>query len=121
MKIRFVYTALQVRNLSKSIRFYTQVLGMKQLVRKYVKETDGEMCVLKSGKTTLELNHYDNQPCKRGNNLDHLAFEVDDFGEFQSMLRRRRIRIHEYLETERWKRFFISDPDGNWLEIFYRK
>jgi len=82
------------------------------------------MCVLKSGKNTLELNWYEDAPLKKGDNLDHLAFEVSSLVEFHRLmrsLRRKTIEIHDYLETEGWDRFFILDPDGNWIEIYVRK
>jgi catechol-2,3-dioxygenase len=124
MGIRFVYTALQVNDIDASEKFYTTILGMQKSVRKRVKETQGEMCVLKSGANVLELNWYDDAAVKKGDNLDHLAFEVDARGEFRRLMRTLRakgIEVREYLETEGWNRFFTRDPDGNSVEIYVRK
>jgi len=124
LNIKFAYTALQVKDLDESVKFYTEVLGMTMVVRKPVKQTDGEMCILKSGRNKLELNWYRNATVRKGNSLDHLAFEVKPFKTFQSLTKKLEvegIKVHEYLETERWDRFFIEDPDGNWIEIFSRK
>ena len=121
MKINFAYTALQVRDLDESVKFYTTILGMKLRVRKFVKQTNGEMCVLEIGTNTLELNHYRGQGVKKGTNLDHLAFETNQFDSLLETLRRKHVRIHEYLETKKWDRFFIADPDGNWIEVYHRK
>ena len=121
MKTSFVYTALKVRNLDKTLKFYTSILGMELLVRKHVEQTNGEMCVLKGGTNRLELNHYKGQRVKKGTNLDHLAFETDQFHALLKRLKRRHVRVHEYLETEKWDRFFLADPDGNWIEVYHRK
>jgi catechol-2,3-dioxygenase len=122
--IKFAYTALQVEDVDASERFYVLVLGMRRSVRKKVEETRGEMCVLKSGRNALELNRYEDAPLKKGNNLDHLAFEVEVMAEFRRLmrnLRAKKIEIRDYLETKGWNRFFIQDPDGNWIEIYVRK
>jgi catechol 2,3-dioxygenase-like lactoylglutathione lyase family enzyme len=122
--VRFAYTALQVDNIDRSEEFYKSILGMRRSVRKSVNETKCEMCVLKSGRGSLELNWYEESSLKRGNNLDHLAFEAQTIAEFRSLMRKlraKKIEIHEYLETKGWNRFFIEDPDRNWVEIFVRK
>jgi len=121
---QFAYTAIQVEDIDASEKFYTSILGMRRLVRKKVSETRGEMCVLKSGGNELELNWYEGVPLRKGNNLDHLAFEVRGVGEFRRLMRSlkaKKIEIHDYLATKGWDRFFIEDPDGNWIEIYARK
>jgi catechol-2,3-dioxygenase len=122
--IRFAYTAIQVQDMDASERFYTSILGMRRRTRKKVKETKGEMCVLESGRGVLELNWYQDADLKKGENLDHLAFEVEGVREFSRLiqeLKAKKIEVHNYLRTIRWDRFFIQDPDGNWIEIFVRK
>jgi catechol-2,3-dioxygenase len=124
VEVRFAYTALQVASIDASEEFYTSIFGMQRLLRKKVSETKGEMCVLKSGSGSLELNWYEKALLKKGNNLDHLAFEVQTIEEFRRLMRRlraKKIGIHEYLETNGWNRFFITDPDRNWVEVFVRK
>jgi len=124
LRIRFVYTALKVKDLNRSVRFYSKAVRMKIVVRKQVKETNGELCLMRSGRNYLELNSYSGSKARRGSNLDHLAFEVSPFTALPRMVsqfKTKGIRIEEYLETAKWGRFFVADPDGNWLEIFARK
>jgi catechol-2,3-dioxygenase len=106
--------------MNRSARFYTSVFGMKQILRKKVKETNGELCVLKSGCNTLELNQYFDQPFKRGGTLDHLAFQVSNLRTFMKKVQGMSLNIHDFLETKKWKRCFVDDPDGNWIEVYQR-
>src|SRR5256885_5695167 len=56
----FRYTGIRVRDLDRSIAFYTTVLGMRVTWRMKIRETGGEIAVLKSphGSQRLELNWY---------------------------------------------------------------
>ena len=120
LDLRFGYVAIQVEEMARSVKFYTSILGMKQIVRKKVKETNGEMCVLRSGSGTLELNQYFGSPFNRGGTLDHLAFQVSSLVRFMKKARDAGLSTHDYLETKNWKRCFIDDPDGNWIEVYQR-
>ncbi|MEM0075012.1 MAG: VOC family protein [Conexivisphaerales archaeon] len=46
MKTKFQYTGIRVKNLDESIKFYTELLGMKLLSRKRVEENKGELATL---------------------------------------------------------------------------
>jgi catechol 2,3-dioxygenase-like lactoylglutathione lyase family enzyme len=120
LKARFSYTAIQVEEMNRSVRFYTSILDMKQIVRKKVKETNGELCVLTSGGNTLELNQYYNTPFNRGGTLDHLAFRVSNLERFMKKARDATLDVHDFLETKGWRRCFVDDPDGNWIEVYQR-
>src|SRR5256712_1848583 len=56
----FRYTGIRVRDLDRSIAFYTKVLGMQVTWRMRIRETGGAIAVLKSprGSQRLELNWY---------------------------------------------------------------
>lgn len=120
MRIRFAYTAIQVKDMNRAVVFYKSVLNMEQVTRKKVKETNGELCLLRSGKNYLELNQYFGRSFRRGGALDHLAFEVGNLDDFTEKTEDMRIRVHDYLETKNWKRCFIDDPDGNEIEVYQR-
>jgi catechol 2,3-dioxygenase-like lactoylglutathione lyase family enzyme len=120
MKPRFSYTAIQVREMNRSVGFYTSILGMKQVLRKNVKETNGELCVLRSGSNTLELNQYFDLPYSGGGSLDHLAFQVSDLEGFMREAHDVHLTVHDFLEAKDWKRCFVDDPDRNWIEVYQR-
>ena len=82
IRFRFVYTGIRVANLNRSIRFYTEVLGMKTRRRGKMPH-GGKYVALRSpqSEVELELNWYPKTsrfytPFKRGETLDHLAFTV---------------------------------------------
>ena len=61
MQAKFTYVGIRVRDLDKSIEFYTKVLGMKVTGRGKIQKTKGETVGLQSTDDgfTLELNHYE--------------------------------------------------------------
>src|SRR5437879_12020892 len=75
----FRYTGIRVRDLNRSIAFYTTVLGMQVTWRMRIRETGGAIAVLKSprGSQRLELNWYPPRGryrvYRQGDELDHLA------------------------------------------------
>lgn len=119
----FRYTGIRVRDMDRSIDFYTHVMGMELTFRMSIRETGGKIALLKSprGRQRLELNWY---PAKGlharyrdGDQLDHLAFTVPNV---QSFLQQHRdnvkIRIKPFREGRDWLAF-IEGPDGEWIEL----
>jgi len=60
LKARLIYTGIRVKDMEKSIEFYTEVLGMKVTGRTKIESTKGETVGLVSeeGGHLLELNFY---------------------------------------------------------------
>jgi len=58
--MKFTYTGIRVRDMERSIDFYTEVMGMGLLFRERMKATGGEFAYLKgkSSAQRLELNWY---------------------------------------------------------------
>ncbi len=125
MKATLKYTGIRVKDLDRSIAFYTKLLGMKQTERTEIKEADGEAAVLVSvdGGPSLELNYYNqgsrfDTPYSVGEGLDHLAFHVENLDEFLNEAKK--AGSPQILEirsgTSRWA--YIEDPNGIWVEVF---
>lgn len=76
----FFYTGIIVQDLDRSIKFYTEVMGMKLLGRMKNPYTNGEFAELASREGELpylELNWYaDKKVYANGDELDHLGFLV---------------------------------------------
>ena len=119
----FRYTGIRVRDMDRSIDFYTRVLGMHVEWRQNIRETGGTIAVLKSprGSQRLELNWYPPKGMHRryreGDELDHLAFHVrnvDDFlrenkGEFK-------VAMKPFDEGSS-RLAYVTGPDGEWIEL----
>lgn len=121
----FTYTGIRVRDLERSIAFYTEVLGMRVVFRMRLRKERGEVALLRGPRTRqrLELNWY--EPGSRyakayavGEGLDHLAFRTRDLKQAIRDLRR---AGHKVIDGPHggpkaaW--VYIRDPDGIWIEI----
>jgi lactoylglutathione lyase len=127
---RFIYTGIRVKNMDESIRFYTEVLGMKITEKREKTEpTKGEVVTLKSPNSNqlLELNYYEKEspfyaPYLNGEDLDHLAFDVENLESSVSDLKRKGIEIVvEPYQIGGWREAFVKDPNGIWIELLQRK
>lgn len=119
----FRYTGIRVRDLNRSIEFYTKVLGMRVTWRMKIRETGGEIAVLKSprGKQKLELNWYPPRgryrQYRQGDELDHLAFAVPNVDTFLRE-HRKDFKVAMKAFNEGSDRLaYVTDPDGVWIEL----
>jgi len=118
------YTAIQVRDLEKSISFYTKVLGMQLTHRAKVPETNGEFATVRSPDSDhyIEINWYEGQEVHSGDELDHIAFEVDDLDSTVTQLASIGVKtVTITIESPNSKWTYIKDPDGIWIELFQKK
>lgn len=130
MGFRFIYTGIRVKNMDESIRFYTEILGMEIAEkRERTEPTKGEVATMKSPDSTqlLELNFYENNspfytPYLNGEDLDHLAFDVENLESVVANLKSKGIEIVvEPYQIGGWREAFIKDPNGIWIELLQRK
>jgi len=121
VKAKFVYTGIGVRDLDRSIKFYTEKLGMKLTYRCKIAETNGEIAELKSseGSQVLELNWYSNRKeYVNGDEVDHLAFNVEDVDQALAELKAQGVDVAmEPFNEGDGRLAFIKDPDGIWIEL----
>ncbi|HUK49431.1 MAG TPA: VOC family protein [Terriglobales bacterium] len=130
---RFVYTGIRVREMEESVRFYTEVLGMV-IVEPIQKTapTKGSVATLKSpnSEQLLELNHYEedspySSPYVNGEDLDHIAFDVENLEAAIKELKRQGIEVvvepGQIGREIGWKEAYVKDPNGIWIELLQRK
>jgi len=123
-KFTLRYTAIQVTDLDRALGFYLDILGMRLVTRIKVPETKGELAIVKSegAEHWLEINWYADQEYQSGNELDHIAFQVEDLDEALSELKQKGIEPISYVRESKNSRWtYVTDPDGIWIEIFQKK
>ena len=118
MKFTFAHNNLNVLDLEKSVKFYQEALGLKEIRRK--EAGDGSFILVFLGDETtshrLELTwlRERKEPYDLGDNEIHLAFYVDDFEAAHELHRKMGCICYE---NEAMGLYFINDPDGYWIEI----
>lgn len=125
MKTKFTYTGIRVKDLERSVDFYTKVLGMKESGRSKIEPTGGEVVSLTTdeGGPVLELNYYGkgskfNTEYLVGEGVDHLAFQVDDLDKAAEEAGKAGYPLVLDMKTGSSRWVYIQDPNGIWIELF---
>ena len=123
--MRLLHTMLRVGDLDRSLRFYTEVLGMRLLRRKDY--PDGRFTLAFVGyaaedsTAVLELTHnWDTRSYELGNGFGHIAIGVDDVYAACERIRKQGGKITR--EPGPMKHgttilAFVEDPDGYKVEL----
>ena len=118
MNFQFAHYNYNVINLEKSLRFYEEALGLKEARRKEAPDGSFVLVYLGDGRSefTLELTWLRDHPQKYnlGECEFHLAFKTD---EYDSLHQKHKDMGIICFENEKMGIYFISDPDGYWIEI----
>lgn len=126
MPFRMTYTGIRVKDMDESLRFYTEILGMKVIDSpESTPQTEGKVATLRSASSgqLLELNWYAagsrfGAAYSNGEDLDHLAFECDDVDEAVAELNRRGVKtVFRWNGLGGWTGAFVQDPNGIWIEL----
>ena len=123
MTFTFAHNNFNVKDLNKSLKFYEEALGLKEVRRKEAADGSFILVYLGDGVTPHQLEltwlrDWEKDSYNLGDNEFHLAFEVDDMEEAH--------KKHEEMgcicfENPSMGIYFIADPDNYWLEIVPRK
>lgn len=118
MNFTFAHNNINVFDLDKSLVFYEEALGLKPVNRKEAKDGSFILVYLGDGKSEhlLELTWLKdrNAPYNLGDNEIHIAFETDDY---DAAYQKHKEMGCVCYENPGMGIYFISDPDGYWLEI----
>ena len=118
MRFKLAHTDISVRDLSKSLAFYKEALGLRE-VRTY-EQPDGEVRLVylsdEANKYQIELTWLKDrkEAYNHGDNDLHLAFVTDDYEAAYSKHKKMDCICYE---NKGMGIYFIADPDGYWLEI----
>ena len=123
MKYRFYYTGIRVRNLKRSLAFYTKAFGMK-VVNEGTMGHGGKYVHLvgDGSRQKLELNWYPPggrfyTRYRKGEEMDHLAFVVDDVRKAYRELVARGAKPGIPPAKAEGIEVYVKDPDGIWIEL----
>lgn len=122
MKFKLAHTNVNVLNLARSIAFYQEALGLRE-VSTY-EQPDGEFKLVylsdEAGNYQIELTWLRDrkEAYNHGDNDLHLAFVVDDFG---AAYQKHKNMDCICFENKEMGIYFIKDPDGYWLEVIPEK
>jgi lactoylglutathione lyase len=127
--MRILHTMLRVGDLDRSIRFYTEVLGMRLLRRKDY--PDGKFTLAfvgyqeESEGAAIELTHnWDTDRYDIGTGYGHVALEVDDAYQACAEIKRRGgvvTREAGPMKHGTTVIAFVQDPDGYKIELIQKK
>ena len=122
MKFQMVHENYNVYDLEKSLAFYEKALGLTE--KRRIESPDGSFIIVYIGNDTTDFvmeltwmrdmdRQYDLGDCEF-----HLAFEADDYEQAHA--------LHQEMgcicfENPEMGIYFITDPDGYWLEIIPKK
>lgn len=118
MKFTFAHNNINVKNMEQSIAFYREALGLQETRRIQPKSGAFTIVYMGDGETPhlLELTSLKDHPqaYNLGENEFHLALRADDFDAAHAK--------HKEMgcicfENPQMGIYFISDPDGYWVEI----
>lgn len=123
MNFTFAHNNFNVIDLDKSLNFYKEALGLKEIRRKEADDGSFILVYLGDGKTShsLELTwlrDWEKDSYNLGDNEFHLVFETDDF---DSAYKKHKEMGCICFENPAMGIYFISDPDNYWIEIVPKK
>ncbi len=123
------HTSVRTSNMERSVKFYTELLGMKFVRSKEIPKRNAEIAFLESDNgNQLELTWYKDQKVFRVPEyeeavFDHVAFVVEDMDGVLERCRKGGINITDepfYLAPGGSRLAFIEDPDGTLIELIER-
>lgn len=118
MNFKFYHFNFNVLDLNKSMKFYEEALGFKEVKRK--EAGDGSFILVYMGdgssEFSLELTWLRDrkEPYNLGDEEFHLALRTDNYEE--SFKKHQSMGCIAYV-NESMGIYFITDPDGYWIEI----
>ena len=123
--MRLLHTMIRVGSLERSIRFYTDVLGMKLLRQKEYPEGEFTLAFVGYGDeaahSVIELTYnWGKDKYDLGDGFGHIALEVEDVYKAADEIRKRGgkvIREAGPMNAGATIIAFVEDPDGYQIEL----
>jgi len=128
----FAHTSIRTSNMSRSIDFYTRLMGLELISRREIPQNDAEIAFLQDPEkkgAMLELTYYRKQKKfvqadYEDRLFDHIAFDTKNMEGMISSVKKNKITITDKpfrLSPNGPLIAFIEDPDGTLIELIERK
>jgi lactoylglutathione lyase len=118
MKFKMIHNNINVLDLDKSVAFYEEALGLTEARR--ITAEDGSYIIVfvanEHAEHQLELTWLRDrkEPYNLGDTEIHIGFRTDDY---QAAYAKHKAMGCICYENPKMGIYFITDPDGYWLEI----
>ena len=126
--MQLVYFGIRVRNMKRSLRFYTKILGMRVIHRGKMLHGGVFVHLKKTGsKQQLELNYYPPgnkfyTKYRPGTEMDHIGFWVKDVDRtYADLIKKGAQKAVAPFSNGGERLAYLKDPDGVWIEFFGRE
>ena len=121
MITRLLHTRYRVNDLEKTVKFYRDVLGLHE-VRRSQSGRGSELVFLKApgSEELIEICHFPaSGPVQVQPDLTHLAFEVEDWGKFETHLKKLGVPVTDgpHHQEDGSVIAFIDAPEGYEIEL----
>ncbi len=111
--MKFCWCTITVRDLERSVKFYTDIVGLP-VERRFQAGPSTEICFLGSGETKVEL--ICDRTLKEPGTADSvsLGFEVKSLDEKLKFIKEKDLRVHAgpFQPNPRIRFLYVKDPDG---------
>lgn len=118
MNFTFNHFNFNIFDLDRSLKFYEEALGLKEVRRKEAEDGSFILVYLGDGKTnfSLELTWMRDreEPYNLGDEEFHLALVTDDY---DAAYKKHKEMGCIAFENSAMGIYFVTDPDGYWIEI----
>jgi len=111
---------INVFDLGKSIKFYEEAFGLKEIRRKEADDGSFILVFLSDGDFKLELTWLKamDRPYDLGDNESHICFRTDDYEAAHELHEKMGVICYE---NTGMGLYFVEDPDGYWMEVVRAK
>ncbi len=118
MKFKMVHENYNVKDLQKSMEFYNKAFGLTEVRRIEPEDKSFIIVYLGNSETDFVLELTWNRDRENGYDLGecefHLAFQTDEFDAAYALHKEMGCICYENIKMGI---YFVTDPDGYWLEI----
>ncbi len=121
--MRLLHTMIRVRDLEKSLAFYTDFVGLMEAGRIHIPEATLVFLTDENGHYYLELTYnQDGRDYEKGTQFGHLAFGAKNLDSIIAKVEEEGWKYRVSDEKRMESRYiFIQDPDGYDIEILEEK